>query len=69
MEQASSPSMRMTSTTSRPVMRKERIAAGPADLMTTPLPTNSPAPMTPPRAIMVMCRCLSPCESPGEEAC
>ncbi|MDT4868021.1 hypothetical protein FQZ97_1029610 [compost metagenome] len=61
---AISPSMRMTSTTSRPVMRKERTAPGPADLMTTPLPTNRPAPITPPSAIMVMWRCLRPWDSP-----
>jgi len=33
-------------------------------LITTPLPTNSPAPMTPPRAIIVMCLCLRLWRSP-----
>src|SRR5579863_6055850 len=56
--------MRMTSTTSSPVIANERTAAGPAALMTTPLPTKRPAPMTPPRAIMVMCRCFRPWRSP-----
>ncbi len=32
------------------------MAAGPADFTTTPLPTNSPAPITPPNAISSMCR-------------
>ena len=50
--------MRITSTTSNPVITKETTAAGPVALMTTPLPTNRPAPMTPPKAIMVMCRCF-----------
>ena len=35
-------------------------APGPASLMTTPEPTNSPAPITPPMAIMVRCRCFNP---------
>ena len=35
-------------------------APGPAVLITTPDPTNRPAPMTPPMAIMVRCRCFSP---------
>src|SRR5580658_3920279 len=48
--------MRITNTTSRPVSRKEMLAAGPADWITTRLPTNSPAPITPPSAIIVMCR-------------
>src|ERR1700736_4685506 len=56
--------MRITSTTSSPVITNDRTAAGPAALMTTPLPTKRPAPMTPPRAIMVMCRCLRPWRSP-----
>ncbi|MNY58564.1 hypothetical protein D3C86_1949120 [compost metagenome] len=67
MAQAISPSMRMIRMTSTPVTRKEIRAAGPADWMTTPLPTNRPAPMTPPRAIMAMWRCLSPdCRPPLE---
>ena len=56
----------MTSTTRSPVMAKESTAAGPADLMTTPLPTNRPAPMTPPSAIIVMWRCLKLWRSPLE---
>jgi hypothetical protein len=48
--------MRITSTTSMPVMAKEMMAAGPAEPMTTPLPTNRPAPITPPSAIICMCR-------------
>src|SRR5205814_2315453 len=48
--------MRITSTTSVPVRAKETTAAGPAEAMTTPLPTNRPAPITPPSAIMCMCR-------------
>src|ERR1700733_6042426 len=60
--------MRITSTTSNPVMMKETTAAGPAALMTTPLPTNRPAPMTPPRAIIVMGRGLKAWRSPLEGA-
>src|SRR5215472_15181669 len=48
--------MRITSTTSVPVRAKEMTAAGPAEPMTTPLPTNSPAPITPPSAIICMWR-------------
>jgi hypothetical protein len=58
--------MRITSTTSSPVITNERTAAGPAALMTTPLPTKRPAPMTPPRAIIIMCRCLRLWRSPLE---
>ena len=48
--------MRITRTTSVPVSANDRTAAGPAALMTTPLPTKSPAPITPPSAIICMCR-------------
>ncbi len=58
----------MTSTISIPVITNETTAAGPADLMTTPLPTKSPAPMTPPSAIIVMCRCFKVWRSPLEGA-
>src|ERR1019366_2358438 len=58
--------MRITSTTSSPVITKEMTAAGPAALMTTPLPTKRPAPMTPPRAIIIMCRCFKLWRSPLE---
>ena len=34
-------------------------APGPVSLMTTPEPTNRPAPITPPMAIIVSCRWLS----------
>ena len=34
-------------------------APGPVSLMTTPEPTNRPAPITPPIAIIVSCRWLS----------
>src|SRR5436309_5066513 len=58
--------MRITSTTSVPVRAKETTAAGPAEAMTTPLPTNRPAPITPPSAIMCMCRRCSARRSPLE---
>src|ERR1700724_274677 len=58
--------MRMTSTTSVPVRAKEITAAGPAAPMTTPLPTNRPAPITPPSAIICMCRRRSERRSPLE---
>src|SRR5262249_31905366 len=58
--------MRMTSTTSVPVSAKEMTAAGPAEPMTTPLPTKRPAPMTPPRAIICMCRRRSERRNPLE---
>src|SRR6516162_3444416 len=48
--------MRITSITSRPVRANEITAAGPAELMMTPLPTKRPAPITPPSAIICMCR-------------
>jgi hypothetical protein len=35
-------------------------APGPVSPMMTPDPTNKPAPMTPPSAIMFNCRCESP---------
>src|ERR1700731_3794990 len=56
--------MRITSTTSVPVRAKEIPAPGPAAPMTTPLPTNRPAPITPPSAIICMCRRRSECRSP-----
>src|SRR6202030_4397366 len=56
--------MRITSTTSVPVRAKEITAAGPAAPMTTPLPTNRPAPITPPSAIICMCRRRSERRSP-----
>src|SRR3984893_13225259 len=58
--------MRITSTTSVPVRAKEITAAGPAAPMTTPLPTNRPAPITPPSAIICMCRRRSERRSPLE---
>src|ERR1700681_2789104 len=57
--------MRITSTTSVPVRAKEITAAGPAEPMTTPLPTKSPAPMTPPSAIICMWRRRSERRSPS----
>src|SRR3954463_3383798 len=45
---------------STPVIAYVRKAAGPVSDMTVPEPTNSPAPITPPMAIMVRCRCLRP---------
>src|SRR6185312_8398352 len=48
--------MRMTSTTRVPVRANEITAAGPVAWTTTPLPTNRPAPITPPSAIICMCR-------------
>src|SRR6266478_971718 len=56
--------MRITSTTSVPVRANEMTAAGPAAPMTTPLPTNRPAPITPPSAIICMCRRRSERRSP-----
>ena len=40
------------------------MAAGPAALAMTPLPTKRPAPITPPMAIMLMWRCFSECCKP-----
>src|SRR5947199_5059049 len=54
----------MTRTMITPAERKETTAAGPVAWMTTPLPTNSPAPITPPSAMRFMCRFLRPCWSP-----
>ncbi|MDT8871434.1 hypothetical protein RAA17_11030 [Komagataeibacter rhaeticus] len=50
--------MRMISMTSRPTPAKASRAAGPAAAMTALLPTNRPAPMAPPKAIMMIWRCL-----------
>ncbi len=47
-----------------PAMRNDTIAAGPALSMTTPLPTNNPAPITPPRAMRFMCRFFRPFPRP-----
>src|SRR5437879_13891259 len=60
--------MRITSTTSVPVRANEMTAAGPAAPMTTPLPTNRPAPITPPSAIICMCRRRSERRSPLDAA-
>src|SRR5579864_1474735 len=56
--------MRITSTTRVPVSANESTAAGPAEPMTTPLPTNRPAPITPPSAIICMCRRCSERRNP-----
>src|ERR1700694_3627742 len=56
--------MRITSTTSVPVRAKEITAAGPAAPMTTPLPTNRPAPITSPSAIISIGRRRSERRSP-----
>ena len=53
---AISPSIRMISTTSTPAIRYESTEAGPVVWMTALEPTNSPAPITPPSEIIVMCR-------------
>src|SRR5260221_10122706 len=58
--------MRITSTTSAPVRANEITAAGPAAPMTTPLPTNRPAPITPPSAIICICRRRSERRSPPD---
>lgn len=47
-----SPSIRITSTTSVPTRAYERRMPGPAVAIPELEPTNSPAPMTPPMAIM-----------------
>ncbi len=44
----------ITKTTKSPVIRNDMTAPGPADLITTLLPTKSPAPITPPSAIIVI---------------
>src|SRR5579872_3547610 len=56
--------MRITSTTRVPVSANESTAAGPAEPMTTPLPTKRPAPITPPSAIICMCRRCNERRSP-----
>src|SRR4051812_47840237 len=57
---AISPSIRITSTMSAPAARYDRTAAGPVWFITAPLPTNSPAPITPPSEIIVMWRWRRP---------
>src|SRR5207237_143773 len=63
-----SPSMRSPATTSVPARANEITAAGPAAPMTTPLPTNRPAPITPPSAIICMWRRRSERRSPLDAA-
>ncbi|MFK4689909.1 hypothetical protein RKD22_002844 [Streptomyces pristinaespiralis] len=58
-----SPSMRITSMTSSPERAYATTIDGPAAAMPAPEPTKSPAPMTPPRAIIDRWRCLRPCVS------
>ncbi len=53
---AISPSMRITMKTIVPARMYEISAAGPAAAMAALLPTNRPAPMTPPIVIIVMWR-------------
>lgn len=53
---AISPSMRRTSSARTPASPNEMSTAGPASAMPAPVPTNRPAPITPPSAIMVTCR-------------
>src|SRR3954471_20559794 len=50
----------MTMMTRKPHSPYVMNEAGPVLPMTTPDPTNSPAPMTPPMAIILSCRSLSP---------
>ncbi|GGS71730.1 hypothetical protein GCM10010222_11260 [Streptomyces tanashiensis] len=58
-----SPSIRITSTVSTPASAYATRIPGPAAAIPTPDPTNSPAPMAPPNAIMARCRCRSPAPS------
>ena len=62
---AISPSIRMTSTISRPAIRYEITEAGPVSAITALEPTNRPAPITPPSEIIVMWRDFSDCLSSG----
>src|SRR6201991_3712107 len=48
----------MTRTITPPAIKNDTTAAGPVAWMTTPLPTNKPAPMTPPSAIKFIWRRL-----------
>ena len=51
---AISPSIRITMNTIEPAMTYENSAAGPAAAIAALLPTNSPAPITPPSVIIAM---------------
>ena len=53
---AISPSMFMIRMTRKPARAKARMMPGPATATACPEPMNSPAPMAPPRPIMVICR-------------
>ncbi len=59
-----SPSMRITSTTSVPTSAYDRRMPGPVVAMPVLEPTKSPAPMTPPMAIIDRCRFFRPAWSP-----
>lgn len=59
-----SPSIRITSTTSVPTSAYDRRMPGPVVAMPVLEPTKSPAPMTPPMAIIDRCRFLRPAWSP-----
>src|ERR1700754_4145016 len=56
---AISPSMRMTISTTMPATRYDTHAAGPTVASVALLPTKRPAPIMPPSAIIVTCRCRS----------
>lgn len=58
-----SPSIRITRTVRTPARPYETRIPGPAAAIPNPEPTNSPAPMAPPNAIMARCRCRSPAPS------
>lgn len=58
-----SPSIRMTSIASVPAIRYDSTMPGPATAIPAPEPTNRPAPITPPRAIIERWRCLRPLDS------
>lgn len=58
-----SPSIRITSMTSRPETAYAITIEGPAAAIPAPDPTNRPAPITPPRAIIDRWRCLRPWDS------
>ncbi|CAM5712265.1 hypothetical protein SMICM304S_00063 [Streptomyces microflavus] len=52
--------MRITIMTSSPEIAYATTIEGPAAAIPAPEPTKSPAPITPPRAIIERCRCLRP---------
>ncbi|GAA5157927.1 hypothetical protein GCM10023321_36890 [Pseudonocardia eucalypti] len=63
---ANSASIRITNTINTPTAAYTNTTPGPVALIAFPLPTNKPAPITPPIPIIVNCRLLNAAFKPPE---